>query len=234
MTRRNLVLIHRGLEYEQDFREISEKIFIIDPDITIYSLSAGSTDQLPEAAWQRPTLTVALSSAFNLKVRRGPVLKNHQIDKLAQHKIFREAGIPTPPMLPFQFGMMLDPIIFGEFVVIKPRSLSLSSQGKGIHLLRRSKLAQMVPSDFPVSHLIHRDKEGYFVQKFIDTGPNISWFRVFSFFGHNLYCFYSESNTQRADWPAAGFTDTELRCFDGTGGFKWRERSSAASSSLRR
>ena len=35
-------------------------------------------------------------------------------------------------------------------------------------------------------------------------------------------------------WPAAGFTDTELRCFDGTGGFKCRERSSAASSSLRR
>jgi TPR repeat protein len=35
-------------------------------------------------------------------------------------------------------------------------------------------------------------------------------------------------------WPAAGFTDTELRCFAGTGGFKWREGSSAASSSLRR
>ena len=35
------------------------------------------------------------------------------------------------------------------------------------------------------------------------------------------------------DWPAAGFTDTELKCFDGTGGFKWRQGSSAASSSLR-
>jgi hypothetical protein len=39
---------------------------------------------------------------------------------------------------------------------------------------------------------------------------------------------------QMTEWPAAGFTDTELRCFDGTGGFKWREGSSAASSSLRR
>jgi len=35
------------------------------------------------------------------------------------------------------------------------------------------------------------------------------------------------------NWPAAGFTDTELRCFDGTGGFKWKEGSSAESSSLR-
>ena len=41
-------------------------------------------------------------------------------------------------------------------------------------------------------------------------------------------------NNLLASWPAAGFTDTELRCFDGTGGFKWREGSSAASSSLRR
>jgi nucleoside phosphorylase len=39
---------------------------------------------------------------------------------------------------------------------------------------------------------------------------------------------------QLAVWPAAGFTDTELRCFDGTGGFKWKERSIRASSSLRR
>jgi hypothetical protein len=35
------------------------------------------------------------------------------------------------------------------------------------------------------------------------------------------------------NWPAAGFTDTELRCFNGTGGFKCREGSSAASLSLR-
>jgi hypothetical protein len=35
-------------------------------------------------------------------------------------------------------------------------------------------------------------------------------------------------------WPAAGFTDTELRCFDGTGNFRWKEGSILASSSLRR
>ena len=45
---------------------------------------------------------------------------------------------------------------------------------------------------------------------------------------------WSKLTIRNRFWPAAGFTDTELRCFDGTGGFKWREGSSAASSSLRR
>jgi hypothetical protein len=35
------------------------------------------------------------------------------------------------------------------------------------------------------------------------------------------------------DWPAAGFTDTELGWSDGTGGCRCREGSSAASSSLK-
>ena len=194
MTRRNLILIHRGPEYEQDFTEISEKVFAIDPDITIYSLATGSTDQLPEAAWQRPTLTVALNSKISLEVRRGPVLKCHQIDKLAQQKIFRDAGIPTPPMLPFKIGMKLDPILFGEFVVIKPMSLGLSSRGKGIQLFRRKRLEQIAPWDFPEGHLIHRDKQGYLVQKFIDTGNRTAWHRVSTFFSTPIYSAYSISN----------------------------------------
>src|SRR5829696_6775193 len=110
MTRRNLILIHRGQEYEQDFKEISEKIFALDPNITIYSIATGSTDQLPEAAWKWPTLTVAFNSKFNLKIRRGTVLKNYQVDKLAQYRIFQQAGIPTPPTQAFRLGMKLDPI----------------------------------------------------------------------------------------------------------------------------
>lgn len=197
MVRRNLILIHRGPEYEQDFKEISDKIFAMDPDITIYSLAAGSSDQLPEAAWQRPTLTVALNSVFNLKVRRGPVLKNYQIGKLAQHRIFQEAGMATPPTLPFKFGMKLDPIMFGEFVVIKPMSLDLGSQGRGVQLFRRRRLEAMRPSDFPPGHLVHRDSEGYLVQKFIDTGDHVSYNRVSTFFSEPMYSYFSRAKSPR-------------------------------------
>ena len=43
-----------------------------------------------------------------------------------------------------------------------------------------------------------------------------------------------EGDKNSANWPAAGFTDTELRCFDGTGGFRWKDGSSAASLNSRR
>jgi transposase-like protein len=39
---------------------------------------------------------------------------------------------------------------------------------------------------------------------------------------------------KRAEWPAAGFVDTEIRCFNGTGELECREGRSAASSSSRR
>ena len=47
---------------------ISEKVFTFDPRITVYSISAGAQAQLPDGAWQRPTLTVALNSQFKLNV----------------------------------------------------------------------------------------------------------------------------------------------------------------------
>lgn len=191
MTRRNLILIHRGPEYERDFKEISEKIYALNRQITIYSLSAGSTDQLPEAAWQRPTLTVALNSSFNLRVKRGPVLKSYQVNKLAQHRSFRKADIPTSPMQEFKFGMKLDPIMFGEFVIIKPMNLQLTSKGIGIQLFRRRKLEQLKPENFPQGHLIHKDRQGYLVQKFVDTGLYPSFYRVQTFLGKAIYSWHS-------------------------------------------
>lgn len=187
MTRRNLILIHRGPEYEQDFKEISEKVFAIDSDITVYSLATGSTDQLPVAAWRRPTLTVALSSAFNLEVRRGPVLKNRQIDKLAQHKIFQQAGLSTPPTMAYRCGMTLDPILLGRFVLIKPMDLKLTSKGDGIHLFRRERLQGMGPADFDAKHKIHQDRKGYLVSRFIYTGKYPSYYRILTFCGQVLY-----------------------------------------------
>lgn len=178
---------------------ISEKVFTFDPRITVYSISAGAHAQLPDGAWQRPTLTVALNSQFKLNVLRGPILTNYPIDKLAQHRMFREAEIPTPPTLAFEFGMKLDPDVFGEFVVIKPMSLSLTSGGMGIQLFRRNRLEKIVPEEFPNDHPIHRDKKGYLVQRFIHTGSRTAWHRVSTLFSKPLYSAYSISKKQIVD-----------------------------------
>lgn len=205
MTRRNLILVHRGPDYERDFEEIAQKVNALDRKITIYQLSAGYRGGLPEGAWDLPTLTVALSATFGLKIMRGPILSNGYIDKLAQAKRVQERGLATPPILKFTPGMKLDPIMFGEFVVIKP--MTLTSRGDGIQLFRRRRLQEMSLGDFPRSHPIHHDKEGYLIQKFIDTGEYPAWNRVMTFFGRPVYAVHGVLTVPR---PPLAATDTEL------------------------
>ena len=202
MAKRNLILIHRGPEYEQDFKEIAKKVAALDKDITIYALPHSSTDQLPSLAWMWPTLVVAFTPQFRLRIRRGTVLSNHQIAKLSQNETFQKAGIPTPPMLPFRFGMMLDPVLFGDFVLIKPMDLELTSNAIGIQLFRRHRLERMEPRDFPLDHPIHRAREGYLVQKYIDTGPYPAYHRTQTIFGKVMYSWHTTLQTLRVPLDA--------------------------------
>jgi hypothetical protein len=87
MTRRNLILIYRGLAYDRDFNEIAERVHSHDPRITIFSLPANLETTIPDAEWRYPTLTVALTAKYKLPIKRGPILQNHQIGKLAQQDI---------------------------------------------------------------------------------------------------------------------------------------------------
>jgi hypothetical protein len=207
MAKRNLILIHRGPEYEKDFDEIAAKVNAIDRDITVYHLPSNLKVELPVSAWQHPTLTVALMSKFRLPIRRGPILKNYAIEKLDQQEIFRNNGIPTPPALPFRFGMTLDPILFGEFVILKPMDLRITSTGDSVQLFRRSRVEKLSIKDFPKDHLIHKDAKGYIVQKFIDTGERISAYRVTTFFSTPILSVSMKSNVPR---PALGSDDAVL------------------------
>jgi hypothetical protein len=207
MTKRNIILIHRGPEYERDFDEIATRVNAIDRGITVYHLPYKLKAELPESAWQYPTLTVSLSSAFRLPVKRGPILRNAPIGKLEQQEIFRRNGIATPPALAFRFGMKLDPILFGEFVILKPGDLTVTSTGEGIQLFRRQRCESLTAKDFPPGHLIHRNPNAYLVQRFIDTGDRISVTRVTTFFGKPILSIGMRSNVSR---PPLAASDAEL------------------------
>lgn len=223
MAKRNLILIHRGPEYEQDFKEIARKVTAIDKGVTVYALANNSMAQLPPLAWMWPTLVVAFTPKYRLQVKRGTVLRNSQIEKLAQYETFRKAGIPAPPMLPFRFGMTLDPLLFGDFVVIKPMDLDLTSQALGIQLFRRHRLERMEPRDFPLDHPIHKAREGYLVQKFIDTGPYPCYQRIQTFFGDVMYCWQTTLKNLRSPLDAPD-SDIESAVIDIKGeGEKERE-----------
>jgi len=186
--KRNLILIHRGPEYERDFDEIAARVNAIDRGITVYHLPYKLKAELPDSAWQYPTLTVALTSSFRLPVKRGPILRNAPIGKLEQQEIFRRNGIATPPATAFRFGMKLDPILFGEFVILKPMDLRLTSTGENIQLMRRRRAETCRPDEFASTHPLRRAPESYMVQRFIDTGEHISYNRVQTFFGALLFC----------------------------------------------
>lgn len=185
MTKRNLILIHRGPEYERDFDEIATLVNSIDRDITVYHLPNDLEVELPVSAWQYPTLTVALMSKFKLPIRRGPILRNRFIDKVEQADIVRKSNLRYPPLMRYAPGMKLDPIVFGDYVIIKP--MSLTSTGEGVQLFRRRRLEAMTINDFPKDHPIFKDEKGYIVQKFIDTGAYPSWNRVITFLGKPIY-----------------------------------------------
>jgi hypothetical protein len=187
MKKFNLVLIHRGSEYERDFKEIADKIVAIDPSIAVHCIDPRATNVMRDEDWQRPSLTVALLAKFKAVLRRGHVLTNRAIHKTGQHHIFTKSGLPTPPTQRLTLGTKLDPIMFGEYVVIKPTNPNLASYGRGIQLFRRKRLENMMISDFPRDHLIHRDLNGFIVQRFIDTGPYLRMYRILTLFGVPLY-----------------------------------------------
>ena len=196
MTKRNLIIIHRGSDYEQDFDEIARKVNALDRDITIYHLPAHYPAELPAGSWQYPTLTVALHSKFKLPIRRGPVLRNQVMGKLEQQNILRQHGIPTPPAVLFRFGMKIDPIMFGEFVLLKPLDTSLQSKGKGVHVMRRARAEKIAPTDFSRGHPMHLSKAGYLLQKFVHTGEYATIYRVTTLLGRALFAATYKSNTK--------------------------------------
>jgi hypothetical protein len=189
MPRKNLILLYRSPHYEQDFREIATKVHALDPNITVFFLFAGTGTKLPESEWQYPTLTVMTCAERKFPVRRGPILKCGAIDKLAQQRIFKENGIPTPPAAEFKFGMALDPILFGEFVILKPRDPRLMSHGQGLEVMRRTRAVGLSPADFPNDHPILWSPMGYIVQKFVYTGEYPSTHRVTTFLGEPVLAF---------------------------------------------
>jgi hypothetical protein len=190
VTKRNLIIIHRG--YNRDFDEIATKVNALDRDITVYHLSNGLLVELPSGAWQYPTLTVSSSARFKIPVKRGPILKNYAIGKLAQQEIFRKHNIPTPPALPFRFGMKLDPILFGNYVLLKPGDLTVTSHGNLVFLFRRSRLSNLTETDLPPNHPVRRNAGSFIVQRYIHTGPRPRCTRVGTFLGRVIFSYEIE------------------------------------------
>jgi glutathione synthase/RimK-type ligase-like ATP-grasp enzyme len=146
-------------------------------------------------------------------MRRGTLVRNFEIDKLVQTQVLRKAGLPTPPDLPFRAGMMLDPIVFGEFVLLKPLDFRLTSKGIGIQVMRRTRLEKLRPLDLPADHPMRRDTKGYIVQKLVNTGKFATTYRVSTFMGELIYALKYQSLVPSPDLTSS---DSEIESGDFT------------------
>lgn len=184
---RSLILVAQP-EYmaTDDLLIIREKISKQAPDV--HTLVVGRSDRadlINQDYWRRPALTVSFGPTGKFKPLNGQIFANHAIPKLDQHRLMSAAGVSTPRTAAFRFGMALPEEDWGEFCVLKPANLDVSSSGRGLYLFRCRRLAGLATGDLPASHFARR--EPMIVQSFVDTGPHFSVYRCLTLFGEIIY-----------------------------------------------
>lgn len=166
MKGKSLLLVVRP-ESLEDFRSIAKKIRKIDPyiDVLIFSVSVNS-DQIPSHFLKQPLLAIYLVEPPPEDFENSfPMLVVKKMNKYEEYVHFKKHNLPSLPIEPFYLGMTLDPLIYGEYVVLKPQNMQ--STGKDVNMVPTKLISTLKISDFPEGHLIHNDD--YYVQKFLRT-----------------------------------------------------------------
>lgn len=193
MSARNLIIIinPRLLDY-RDFEEIGRLINKRNSQIRFSLLSLDDDiANFPTIDWRLPTFTVSLCPEVRSMPRRGSVFYNRQIDKLTQLEIMKNAGIPVPRSDSYVRGQTYDPTDWGEFVIVKSRSLIGSSKGKTAHVTPTRFLSSPDVFDEPVKSILLSDAA--IIQEFVNTGTNPVEHRATTFLGRVLYLLQGKS-----------------------------------------
>jgi len=203
----NLIIVRQWKKVSSsDLLDIASRIVRKSQQVRVSVVAPSDTsDVLPDSAWQLPSLTVSFGATGNFNPTRGRVFTNKAIPKVVQAGRLAEAGIDTPRTANFHFGMSLPRNEWGEFVILKPVPLRLTSSGEGIYLYRTARLATLTPNDLPTDHLARRVP--MIVQQFIDTGERVSKQRITTLFGEPFHWAHSIVKASR---PALTSSDEAL------------------------
>lgn len=119
--------------------------------------------------------------------------------------MLRHAGINVPRAERFKFGRVYSADEWGEFVVLKPLPLRLTSKGGNILLIRTKNLAALTPARFPPEHAL--SKGPALIQQFVDTGEFSTSWRVLTLFDEPLHSLKARTAIAR---PPLTATDSEI------------------------
>lgn len=170
-----------------DFYEIAKDIQRIKPNIAVSIVTPFDTfATVHPARWKWPSVTVGIGTTLgNFIPPRGSILQSLAVKKIDQYARFKALGIGTPLTARLDQKLHYDPDIWGEFVVLKPLPLSMTSTGAGVRLIRTARLNVLNRANGLAAFMGHAAP--LIVQTFINTGPHPTHWRVLTLFGHPLY-----------------------------------------------
>lgn len=200
--RRHLVIVHQpGWQSINDWREIGGRARRIDPSIGVIVVSAFHENAaLADRAAALPTLVFSAGPLGKFRPRRGKVYHGGPMPKFEQLRRLMVGGVRVPMTQVLTEGVTIDPQVWGEFVVVKPTDMASSSKAAGIQLMRAERVRYIATGDYPEGHPGRRGP--MVVQQFINTGPQLSTYRVLTLFGEPLYCEYNYLDHSQLDLEA--------------------------------
>jgi hypothetical protein len=129
------------------------------------------------------------------------MMQNRAVKKIEQFARFASLGIDTPLTARLDAKQLYDPEIWGEFVILKPLPLSLSSSGAGVKLIRTARFNELNRKSGLPAFVGHHAP--LLVQTFIDTGRLPTHWRILTLFGHVLYSMKFWCPIQRPELTAS-------------------------------
>ena len=202
--KKGLILVFR-LESLNDFKDIARRVYKLDPSIKVIGFANRIDPKLiPSGFFNLPHLVIYLCNPPpDDYAHSSPKLAVRSRDKIEEYEHFKKHNIPCLPIECFEWGMTLDPLVYGDWVVLKPQTIQ--STGQDVNMVPTKHIPELKLSDFPKDHLIHKD--GYYVQKFLRTGERPAHYRVCVFLDQVIY---SRKNTLKHSIPSEEIRLEEL------------------------
>ena len=181
---RNLVLVHtQNLQARSDFETIREKLAERATEIEVFIVNNDIPNSVTrrEAA-RRPAVVFSPVPLRQFVPQRGRVYAGCVYSKMEQVERLAAAARRVPEAVMITPATRLDEKVWGAFTVVKPNR---GRQGGGVSLRRTRDVCWVDPQSWPRDDA--RCGEELLAQKFVDTGPLATSYRVMTVFGRAVY-----------------------------------------------
>jgi hypothetical protein len=162
-----------------DITAIGERL---DPGIRFRAYSTAHSHLLtPLKLLTRPSVTIELSHPWRFHPLNAKRLRQLRKGKIYTNRVTREAGLPVPKFEVITRETVLDPAVWGPYVVVKP---DLGGRGAYVLIHRTGRVRYKEPSTLSRDH--PGRKGAMMAEQFIYTGPWPVSHRVLTLFGEPM------------------------------------------------